>query len=698
MKAEKKYDFRSRLDNIHFLNRRNTSAVKLPNEFELCDHITISIPNLTNQTITHAAEDLQDYLLKSMGISARIVCNDLKADICMGQDAAAVQSEGGYRFTVTEKQIFLTGNEAKGIFNASIHLEDLLNLREAPYLTPQSEIHKKLFTPRMVHSGWGIDLFPDSHLNAMAHAGFDTAVVFITAIDHTNTAVLDINNLIHRAAIYGIDVMLYSYFSAYKHPNDENAQAFFDQIYTKLFEYYPDAKGIMLVGESADFPSKDPRVCQGDGFTDSIPSVKPRPGWFPCRDYPAWLTCVSKAIRKAKPDALIIFNTYNWGWTEKNLRKEFLQKFPKDIILQVTFEIFKKIMRENQTCCIMDYTISTAEPGFYFTSECKMASELGIKLLATANTAGATWDFGTIAHVPVPQQWIRKFKHLDNARKTWGLSGLYDNHHYGWEPSVITDLGRAFFWSPQIEPETLLPKLARRDFGHGAANVLAAWDKWSKAIQHYTATNEDQYGPFRVGPSYPFIFHPNITRTMSAKEITFPTQKDAHFGNRIIKTMYQPYENNAQVPGSIRIRFEIRSLEKMKDLWQEGLAIMAEALPQIESRKKENLESEISRGQYILTNIQTTLNIKHWYLLNITLLNASTPQECQDIITKIRIVAQGEIDNAKRAIPCVERDSRLGWEPSMEYVTDRWHIEWKLRQMESMLREVDAFEKIIHLQ
>ncbi|MFA6816030.1 MAG: hypothetical protein WCS73_07025, partial [Lentisphaeria bacterium] len=77
---------------------------------------------------------------------------------------------------------------------------------------------------------------------------------------------------------------------------------------------------------------------------------------------------------------------------------------------------------------------------------------------------------------------------------------------------------------------------------------------------------------------------------------------------------------------------------------------------------------------------------------------ASTPQECQDIITKIRIVAQGEIDNAKRAIPCVERDSRLGWEPSMEYVTDRWHIEWKLRQMESMLREVDAFEKIIHLQ
>ena len=33
-------------------------------------------------------------------------------------------------------------------------------------------------------------------------------------------------------------------------------------------------------------------------------------------------------------------------------------------------------------------------------------------------------------------------------------------------------------------------------------------------------------------------------------------------------------------------------------------------------------------------------------------------------------------------IPLVEADSRLGWEPSMLYMTDKWHLEWKLRQLD----------------
>jgi hypothetical protein len=38
-----------------------------------------------------------------------------------------------------------------------------------------------------------------------------------------------------------------------------------------------------------------------------------------------------------------------------------------------------------------------------------------------------------------------------------------------------------------------------------------------------------------------------------------------------------------------------------------------------------------------------------------------------------------ERNNVLDTIYYVERDSRLGWEPSMEYVCDKWHLEWKLR-------------------
>ena len=32
-------------------------------------------------------------------------------------------------------------------------------------------------------------------------------------------------------------------------------------------------------------------------------------------------------------------------------------------------------------------------------------------------------------------------------------------------------------------------------------------------------------------------------------------------------------------------------------------------------------------------------------------------------------------------------DSRLGWEPSMEYTTDRAHLEWKLEQLRRVVEE-----------
>jgi hypothetical protein len=75
-----------------------------------------------------------------------------------------------------------------------------------------------------------------------------------------------------------------------------------------------------------------------------------------------------------------------------------------------------------------------------------------------------------------------------------------------------------------------------------------------------------------VGPAYTFIFQPSISRTMADKEIKFPTAPHAHFGHVIIKTFYKPYENSEQTPGFLRYPVEIRSLEKMLDLWNKGLA------------------------------------------------------------------------------------------------------------------------------
>ena len=54
---------------------------------------------------------------------------------------------------------------------------------------------------------------------------------------------------------------------------------------------------------------------------------------------------------------------------------------------------------------------------------------------------------------------------------------------------------------------------------------------------------------------------------------------------------------------------------------------------------------------------------------------------------EIEAIAKKEIKNAQDTIPLVEADSRLGWEPSMEYMTDRSHLEWKIAQVRAVIDE-----------
>ena len=67
------------------------------------------------------------------------------------------------------------------------------------------------------------------------------------------------------------------------------------------------------------------------------------------------------------------------------------------------------------------------------------------------------------------------------------------------------------------------------------------------------------------------------------------------------------------------------------------------------------------------------------------------------ILDEIEALAKEEIKNAESAIPLVEADSRLGWEPSMEYVGDVWHLNWKIRQVNSALLEIADYRKILSL-
>ena len=81
-----------------------------------------------------------------------------------------------------------------------------------------------------VHSGCVLDEYPDWQLLAIAHAGFTAIDLFVKGPDTTTIGHMNINDLIERASKFGLDAVLYSYLQSYKHPDDPDAEEFFDNV------------------------------------------------------------------------------------------------------------------------------------------------------------------------------------------------------------------------------------------------------------------------------------------------------------------------------------------------------------------------------------------------------------------------------------------------------------------------------------
>ncbi|MBP5640470.1 MAG: hypothetical protein J6X55_13380 [Victivallales bacterium] len=699
---ERAYSFRRELDEVHKKNRLNPTLTPMDDETIVDETWNIVLPINPDSLLEYAAADFQDYFRVSMNVNLAIRKCVTEKMIVLDVNPEPGRKARSFFLSVTEKQIRITGNDPAGVAHGCHYLEDLMNLREAPFVKRSSQWHESLFSPRMVHSGWGLDQFPDSHLNAIAHEGFDSVLLFVKEPGRTTHGFMDFNNLIERCAKFGLDVYFYSYLPSFKHPDEPDAEAFFEKNYGEVFRQSPNAKGLILVGESCCFPSKDERTSgrerlskkeMADVTTDLDFSVtvdhRPSPGFFPCKDYPQWLNAVKKAVRKYAPEADIVFWTYNWGNTPAKERLELIRNLPKDVTLQATFEMFEKIDKYPGHRMVQpDYSITFPGPGFYFRSEAEAAKECGLKLYSMTNTAGRTWDFGVVPYVPVPFQWFKRFRAMKDAHDRWGLSGIMDSHHYGWFPSVISECAKWYFRDPQTDLETILQQIAIRDFGTAAAaDALEGWRLWSEAIDSYTPGFDDQAGPLRVGPAYPLVFHP-ILYPYSHANIAYPTTSASTVGARWLHAFYQPEHIPGMSNCGRRIAEDVKIMTHALEIWEQGTAVMRKMLEKVEDSKRSDAEKNIGVGDYCGHAIRTMVHVKRWWLLNKHLEIETESDEANHLLDEMLELIDDEIKNVTETIPLTEADSRLGWEPSMDYIGGTWHLQWKLYQLNNLKEHV----------
>lgn len=690
LKKERHYEFKNELLTLHKTDVRDYSVKKSDNEFQFETGMKVVIDKSASDVIVTAAKEFVDFMFTSMDISLLLVKGSFgDGEIYIGTkaelpdaDLKNADSYKGFLLDVADK-ITVCGFDDRGAAQGVYLMEELMTTKHAPYLEKKQIRRKPLFSPRMVHSGFALDEYPNEYLSKIARAGRDAILIFVKDVNVTPAGFLDFNEVIERAAKYGIDVYAYSYLKTTVHPDDANAKEVYDSLYGRLFRECPGLKGVTLVGESNEFASKDKRVCApGKNVEESGVPTGVRPGWFPCNDFPQWLCLVRDTIRNVKPDADVVFWTYNWGWAPEKERIELINNLPTDISLLVTYEMFEQYKIGNIVEQVSDYSLVFEGPGKYFTSEANAAKKRGINLYAMSNTAGLTWDMGTIPYEPMPYQWIKRFNGLLDSHEKQGLVGLMEGHHYGFHPSFIGDLSNLVLSDTELSTEEALDFVLTKYYGSQSIDTIKeALKLWSEAITNFTPCNEDQYGPFRIGPAYPLF----LNRIAKIPSMPYATAIYCYPEYPSFPGNDKPYNTI----GFIRIPEEIHFLEKARSLTDEGISI----LEKIENKNDELLRL-INLGKYISNYLTTGINVKKFYTLKCKLRTETDKAKIDEIFKEFIAVAENELENAKNTIPLLEVDSRLGWEPKMEYLGGKENVLWKIMQLEYTIdRDIPNYKR-----
>ena len=680
--AEAPYAFRERLVCVHRQDRRDFSQKVGESEFEFQNGAQIVVPDGAPALTRRSAEDFCDYLLVSMGVNASVRTSGQPTrpglSVAVTVRLAAADRQG-YAVETKTNGVWITATDEKMAAQAFYHLEDLMNLRRGPYLKLGAEKRAPLFTHRLTFSGYGNDIFPDAHLNQIAHHGYTCIEVWLAGYDVISQGVKqDVNDLIERAARYGLDVKLSPRNRAYVHPDDPKAEAMYEEAYGRLVQFYPRACGISFVGEVNEFPSKDKRSNGGNHLARKPEDAgRPYPGWFPCYDWADWVKKVKPIIHRHNPNCRFIMSTYNWGFQDEKARADLIAALPTDITLIPVFEMFEKHVKRNGLVSpVADYSLSYIGPGKYFRTEAAQAKAAGIELWSNCNSGGLTWDFGNIPYQPAPWQWRKKWEALKEAHRKWNLVGLRENHEYGWYPSFIAELEKECIWEGGMDFEAHVRAIAVRDFGaDNADKALEAWRLWSHAAADYVPTDENQYGPCRIGAAYPFNFFGEDLQKGWEPPSGFPIAPGCRFTicHFDFAKPIGGLGTAALTLDESREQKEIELFESQVEDYGRGASLFRGIADSLPAGRRTEAVRQAALGEYLMRACLTAVHLKKGRIA-----------WRKGDRAEVERLARAEYANAEAALAVVDEDSRLGFLVSSGYTGSRPQIEWKLRKMREL--------------
>jgi hypothetical protein len=657
--------------------------------------------------LQQAVESFREYLDQAMGVQAAVDLREAAADLADRKRvivvASATQLPGcgpalkgpkDYRLLVTADRILVCGFDERGAMYGLYNLQARMSLREAPILPRQLDVARhSLYRTRMTLSGLGWMDFPDAYLSMLSRYGFDA----IYASDYAQPTGAPppplysymrqqdpdrLRDLIARAARYGIRVYCPIVYQIKGDARDD----------TELRELIRDTV--------ARFPGIGGYILLIEGFF-----YRELPQWtWTEQQTRAWIAQWMRGVEiavdefhKIDPAIEVIPWDYNVDYRPSavGLKRAVIAQYPATVIPIVTWENGKGFSRDGEQGYLKDYAISEVGPSEVAAAQIAQARKRGMQVYVKAD-AWASWQFGTFPYLPVPQQWLRRYRALAGQE----IDGTLESWTYGLQPNFVAELRAWYAWSDAPDEEELLAAFARRDFGSDAVRLVrSAWEHFSKAIAFIPDTGPDMGTNNAIGAPL-FLERPEPRAMTLDHSWALPVLGP---GGGLNVSPYWPYaprrlilepdftnrtnraEEYAQ-PFSLAVftKYLLQAADEM----ERGLADYRRAAAQAKPSQRLGAYREVLLAEQLQRMMRSEQAILEFEDLRFRLAGSAPAEQRDRMLDRMENILNQEIARTEASLAAALRDSRLGYEWEQDYVYTPRSLREKLRQLHEGL-EVD---------
>ncbi len=348
---------------------------------------------------------------------------------------------------------------------------------------------------------------------------------------------------------------------------------------------------------------------------------------------------IAEGVARGNPAAKTI--VWDWGWRDAEAAA-IIARLPKTCWFMSVSEWSLPIERGGVKSTVGEYSLSAVGPGPRATRHWALARAAGLKTVAKVQTS-ATWEFSAIPYLPVMDLVAEHGHNLSSA----GVSGLMLSWSLGGYPSPNLEVFQAFTEKGQ-DAGTVLDRVAEQRYGRAAAPLVRqAWTAFSDGFREYPYHVGTLYqGPQHMGPANPLYLKPTgYKATMVGL----------------------PYDDLQAWRSVYPAEVWIGQMEKVRAGFERGCALYDRLIAQTPAAGQRELRREAGLFRAAALHFAACADQARFVTARDRWLAAADDRERAARRAEMRESARAELATAKRLLPLVKADARIGYESSNQY-------------------------------